>query len=192
MRPTEATSILVLRVRRAFPIVLAACLLGCAPSGEDPLSRLSVYEPPGREYRLRYLEPPWELVRGDGTTAHLRIASSTMIFGGIDGGAGKYDLLATVEGGSVEASVTAELAAASRRGEEVVEPPRDVGAQGGAVGREIVTRGTIDELDRNRRYAFFAVPGGRVLRLFFDATPAVDTPEVDAMIAALGVGSEGP
>ncbi len=192
MRRPGATSILVGRVRRAILTLLISSLLGCAPSGEDPLSRLSVYEPPGGEYRLRYLEPPWELVDGDGTSAHVRIASSSMIFGGIDGGAGKFDLFATVESGTVEANVAAEVRAASARGEELVEGPREVEAEGGVVGREILTRGMADVIQRHGRYAFFAIPDGRVLRLAFDATPPVDTPEVDAMIAALGVGPEGP
>lgn len=171
---------------------LAACAAGCAPSGDDPLSTLSVYEPESGEYRLRYLAPPWELVRGDGTSALVRIPSNSMIFAD-DAGFTKYELAVTVEPGTVASRITAERGAAQARGEVIVEGPREVtGDAGRALGQELLTRGSVGPFTRNARYVFFQLDPARVVRLAFEATPSLDTPEVDAMLGAFGVGVEGP
>ncbi|HEY8432028.1 MAG TPA: hypothetical protein VIL20_26810 [Sandaracinaceae bacterium] len=172
-------------------IALVSCILGCAPSGEDPRSRLSVYEPETGEYRLHYLEPPWELVEAEGTRVFLRIRSNAMVFAGLDGGPAKYELLATVEPGTPESRASAEASAAVARGETVTGGPREIEAAG-AVGRELLTQARVAVLDRNRRYVFLPLAGARVLRLAFDATPRLDTPEVDAMIDAVELGTEEP
>ncbi len=170
-----------------------ACAAGCAPSGEDPRSTLSVYEPPGGEYRLRYLDPPWELVRAEGTSALVRVRSNAMIYAGPEAGPPKYDLAVTVEAGSVGARIAAEQTAARLRGETVVDGPRRVAADGGRVeGQEILTLGSFGPLARYGRYAFFPVDDGRVVRLAFEATPMLETPEVDAMIDQLGIGASAP
>lgn len=168
-------------------MVLASSALGCAPSGDDPNSRLTVYEPPSGEYRLRYLEPPWELVDAEGTDVFLRISSNSMIFGGFDGGPGKYELHASVVTGTIDSSIAAEMRAAVARGETIMGAPRDIEDGGVVVGRELFSAGMVDIFYLNHRYVFFALSGGRVLRLAFDATPSLDTPEVDAMIAAVEV-----
>ena len=170
---------------------LVACAAGCAPSGEDPLSTLSVYEPETGEYRLRYLAPPWELVRGEGTRALVRIPSNSMIFAD-DAGITKYELAVSVEPGTIAARMAAERSAVQARGEEVVDGPRPItGDAGRAEGQELLTRGSVGPITRNGRYVFFQVDAARVVRLAFEATPSVDTPEVDAMIDAFGVGPEG-
>jgi hypothetical protein len=182
------------RSARAVLVALAslgACAPGCAPSGDDPLSTLSVYAPESGEYRLRYLEPPWQLVRSDGTSALVRIPSNSMIFAD-DAGLTKYELAVSVEPGTIASHLAAERSAAQLRGEEIVEGPREVtGDAGRAVGQELLTRGSVGPITRNGRYVFFQVDAARVVRLAFEATPPVDTPEVDAMIDAFGVGLEG-
>jgi hypothetical protein len=153
---------------------------------------LSVYEPESGEYRLRYLDPPWQLVRSDGTSALVRIPSNSMIFAD-DAGLTKYELAVTVEPGTIASRITAERGAAQARGELVVEGPREVLGDGGrAVGQELLTHGNVGPIARNARYVFFQVDAARVVRLAFEATPALDTPEVAAMIDAFGVGVEGP
>ena len=171
---------------------LAACAAGCAPSGDDPLSTLSVYEPESGEYRLRYLEPPWQLVRADGTSALVRIPSNSMIFAD-DAGFTKYELAVTVEPGTIASRIAAERGAAQARGEVIVEGPREVtGDAGRALGQELLTRGSVGPITRNARYVVFQLDPARVVRLAFEATPSLDTPEVDAMLGAFGVGVEGP
>lgn len=172
-------------------VALAAGAGGCAPSGDDPLSTLSVYEPDGGEYRLRYLSPPWQLVRAEGTTAFVRVLSNSMIYAD-DAGLTKYELAVTVEPGTVAARIAAERDAAQARGEVIFEGPRAVlGDAGRAEGQELLTRRSAGPLIRNARYVFFPVDAARVVRLGFEATPSLDTAEVDAMIDAFGVGPEG-
>ena len=169
--------------------LVAVTLAGCAPSAEDPLTRLSVVAPETGEYRLRYLDPPWELLSLEGTTARLRIPSNRMILGGVEGGPGKYELTATVERGAPATRVEAEQRAAAGRGETVLAGPRTLQTREGVVGVELLT--SVPGLDAlNRRIVFFPVDGASVLRLSFEATPSLDTPEVDAMIATVGVGAE--
>ncbi len=162
--------------------------LGCAPSADDPFSRLSVYEPPTGEYRVRYLEPPWELLRSDGTTVALHIRSNAMIFGGVETGAAKFELTVTVESGTVESRIAAEQTALAGRGETLLEGPRAIRTSEGTDGQELLSR--IESArtgERYFRYVYFPVDV-RVVRLAFEATPSLDTAEVDAMITATGIG----
>jgi hypothetical protein len=173
----------------SMAVSTAVSTAGCAPSAEDPLSRLSVAEPETGEYRLRYLEPPWELVMLEGTTAFLRIPSSRMTFGGVEGGPGKYELTATVERGAPATRIEAEERAALGRGETVIAGPRTLQTRDTVVGVELLT--TVPGVDLlHRRIVFLPVDAASVLRLAFVATPELDTPEVDAMIATVGVGLE--
>lgn len=175
--------------RTLLAMLTALAVVGCAPSAEDPLSRLSVASPETGEYRLRYLEPPWELVSQEGTTTVLRIASSRMIYGGAETGPGKYELTATVERGAPATRVEAEQRAAVGRGETVVAGPRTLQTREGVVGVELLT--TVPGMDLTyRRVVFLPIDGASVLQLDFVATPELDTPEVDAMIATVGVGLE--
>ena len=179
---------------RSALLAVALVVTACAPSGEDPLTRLSTHAPPSGEYRVRYLEPPWELVSTSGTTAFLRIQSNAMAIAGIEGGAGKYELTVTVERGDPVTRANDELRAARGRGEEILgDGVRTVETDEGVVGAEVLSRG-IDPLTmspRHRRIAFLPVDAARVVRLDFDATPELDTAEVDAMIAAIGIGAGG-
>lgn len=142
---------------------------------------------------MRWLEPPWELVRTDGTTAIVRVKSNAMIHAGPEVGVPKYELVVTVEPGTVSARVQAEIEAAAARDEEVVAGPRAVEADRGTViGQEVLTLGSYGPYERHGRYAFFPVDASRVVRLAFEATPSLDTAEVDAMIAEFSIGSDGP
>lgn len=177
-----------------LPLAGLLCALwaaGCAPSADDPLSRLTTYAPPSGEYRLRYLEPPWEAVEQRGTTAVLRIPSNAML-AGVEAGAPKFELVATVEPGQPAARAAEELRRARERGLEVLgDGIGAVETSEGASGAEVSTR----ELTRtgflHRRTVYLPIDGARVLRLAFEATPSLETPEVDAMIAAVGIGPEG-
>ena len=175
-------------VRSTWLALLTLALTACAPSGDDPASRLTFHAPETGEYRLGYLEPPWELVSASGTSALLRIPSNLMLATGLDAGEGKYDLSVTVEPGAAEARIEQELRMAAARGEEVSAGPRVVSLAGGVVGREILTQRS-DPIPRSFRIVVAPVSGGRVLRLAFGATPSLDTAEIDAMIAQVEIGS---
>lgn len=173
-------------------LVCAALLLtACAPSGEDPRNRLTTVAPDGSEYRLRYLEPPWELVSVSGTTISLRIQSNSMAIAGIEGGPAKYEVTATVEPGDPSTRANDELRVARGRGEEILgDGVRTVLTVDGVRGAEVLSRSAVALVDRHRRTVFLPIDAARVLRLGFEATPELDTPEVDAMIAAVGIGAE--
>jgi hypothetical protein len=168
---------------------LALAMAGCGPSGDDPLSRLDVVSPPGNEYRLRFLSPPWYLVRGDGTTTALRIDSNRNVFGGIEGGAGKYELVATVEPGTPASRAAEEASQAVLRGEIVQSGPREVTNDDGDAGQEVLTSTVLPE-ERHYRYVYFPLDPARVVRLAFSATPNLESAEADAMIAAIEIGPE--
>ncbi|HJL19154.1 MAG TPA: hypothetical protein RMH99_26050 [Sandaracinaceae bacterium LLY-WYZ-13_1] len=171
--------------------LLLVATAGCAPSGEDPRSRLTVYAAPSEEFRVRYLEPPWELVEGRGTTAILRIPSNAMTVGGAEGGPPKFELVVTVEAGEPETQAAADLRAARRSGAEILsDGVRVVSTVDGVVGAETSTRDFDVRGERHARIAYFPLDRGRVVRMAFEATPPLDTAEVDAMIGQLGVGTE--
>ena len=177
-------------VRFALACAALVLLSACAPSGDDPLNRLTTHEPETGEYRLRYLEPPWELVSASGTTTFLRIQSNAMSVAGVEGGPGKYELTVSVEPGVPLRRAADELRAARGRGEEILgDGVRNVTTDEGVVGAELLTRESMVYALGHRRTVFFPLDGSRVVRLGFEATPALDTAEVDAMIAAFGIGS---
>ena len=187
MHRSRATPKLRAMRTAALGAVCAALLAACAPPGDDPFSRLTVYEPPSGEYRVRYLEPPWELVSSAGTTVFLRIQSNAMSVGGFEGGPGKYELVATVEPGTPAARIASERVAAVSRGELPLEGPRAVTTDADIVGQELLTQGD-DAIERHFRYVYLPLDASRVLRLAFEATPSLDTSEVDAMIRLVSVG----
>ena len=171
--------------------VLASLLLlaGCAPSADDPRSRLDTWEAESGEFRIRYLRPPWEISEAEGDSLFLRIQSNANLAGGVDGGPGKFELRATVDSGDIETLVGAEERRLRRLPAEIRDGPRDVSTLEGVEGREVIAFENGDPYERFHRVAFFPLSGRRVLRLAFEATPNLETPEVDAMIAQVGIGA---
>lgn len=176
---------------RLAGLLLVLAVAGCAPSADDPLSRLTTYAPPSGEYRLRYLEPPWELVSQRGTTVELRIPSNAMALAGIEAGPAKFELVASAEPGRPELRATDELRQARARGEEILGGAvREIETREGVRGSDLSTRHETAWGTRHRRIVYLPVDRDRVLRLAFEATPALDSREVDAMIAIVGIGPE--
>ena len=171
--------------RALVPLLMTAmsAATGCAPSGNDPRSQLSTYEPPTGEYRLRYLEPPWEIVEQDGSSVRARVPS---LLSSRDAGAGVFELSVSVESGRAEARARADVAAARSRGDAIVVDVRAVETLDGASGWELVTVSGADPLEAHQRWAYFP-QGSRVVRLHFVADQPLDTPELDAMVRAFEV-----
>lgn len=175
------------------PRVVAAAavsivLFGCAPSGDDPASRLTTWEASDGDYRIRYLDPPWELVDEGVDFSFFRIQSNANLVGRLDGGPGKYELRVTTQRGDVPALMEAEVRAAISSGATIREGPRTASTLDGARGQELLTFELTLPIERHRRIVLFSLGSGRVLRLGFEATPDLDTPQVDAMIDQVGVG----
>jgi hypothetical protein len=109
-----------------------------------------------------------------------------MMFGGFDAALPKYDLLVTVEAGSVDVRLDSDLSAAIADGETIVAGPRNIWTSDGVGGREFLTSfGSGSE--RQHRFVYFPIDG-RVVRLAFEATPSLDTMELDEMIALTEIG----
>jgi len=178
-------------VNRALRVLaIALVMTACAPSGDDPLSRLTTWEAPSGDYRVRYLSPPWEIIRESTDGAFFNVQSTLQMTGRIDGGVGKYELRTSRVGRSVADEMEREQRDARRTaGREIVDGPREIVTDEGVEGRELITFDEPDPAERYRRVVVFPLDGGRTLRLDFESTPDIDTPEVTAMIRQVGIGA---
>jgi len=173
---------------RVVLLLEAACGgAACAPSADDPASRLDLWSSPSGEFRVHYLQPPWELAE-DGPAPLFRIRSNAENAGAVDGGPGKYELRVSAVSGAVPALMDAEVRAAAGGGRTIREGPRAVSTSEGVRGLELITFEPTIPIERYRRTALLPLPSGLTLRLAFEATPDLDTPEVDAMIAETEIG----
>ena len=159
-------------------------LAACGQPERDELWR--VYDAPGGDYRLRYLEPPWELVDSEVTRARFIVQNNASALGGRDSSlSAKYELTVDVEAGAPRARAMADERGASGRRETVVVGTRAVRTESGDEGFEVITRAETGEL-LYRRFIYLSHPRG-VVRLLFEAVPNLDGPEVKAMVAAVDV-----
>lgn len=183
---------LVLLRALALVLVLAVGIgsltTGCGqPTHEEVLA---VYDAPAGDYRVRYLEPPWHFADATGTTSRFRIEANAVVHGGlVDAGiAPKYQLTVSVEGRAPGEAVRREQRAAESRGADVVTPAREIETALGEVGWELATR----ENDVDMRYGrvvFLAHSAGSV-RLGFESSVDLETPEIDVMIDDVDVEPE--
>ena len=98
--------------------------------------------------------------------------------------------LVTTVGGALPALMDAEVRAARAAGRTILEGyPPEIGTLEGVRGPQLLTFEPTLPIERYRRIVLFPLVSGRVLRLAFEATPDLDTPEVDAMIAQVGIGA---
>ena len=177
-------------------LALAAWTLvgGCAPSGEDPRTRTAVWEPESASFRVRYLDPPWELVEASGEAAFLRVRSNAMVTGGLDGGPGKFELRVSRQPGEPAALAAVEERRLRAAGATIVDGPRGVTTLEDVDGVEVLAA-RLSPTERSYRVVFLpllAVGSPACVRLAFEATPDLDHPEVDAMIELVEIGPFGP
>jgi hypothetical protein len=171
-------------------LIAAGSLLafGCGQPTHEQL--LAVYDAPGGEFRVRYLEPPWHLVDGEGTTATLRIDANAVVHGGLDdaGIEPKYELVVTVDRRAPMELARREQRAAESRGAELIAPVREIETALGETGWELAMR----ESDIDMRYGrviLLAHPSGSV-RLGFASSVDLLEPEIDVMIDDVDVEPE--
>ncbi|MBX3271282.1 MAG: HEAT repeat domain-containing protein [Sandaracinaceae bacterium] len=186
-RPGASQSLLV---HRALALsALASLASACAPSADDPLSQLTTWEAPTGDYRVRYLAPPWRVVREDLVGAHLSIESTAMATGTIEGGPGKFDLTTARMGRAIEDEMDREVRASrAMRGRTILDGPRTITTREGVDGLELLTFDEPDPFERYRRVVLFPLGGGQSLRLDFEASPDLDSREVTEMIRYVGIG----
>ncbi|MCB9595913.1 MAG: hypothetical protein H6719_24550 [Sandaracinaceae bacterium] len=177
-------------MNRALRVLfIASLVVSCAPSGDDPLSRLDTWEAPTGDYRIRYLAPPWAIIEEDLDGARFQIESTLMASGRIDGGVGKYELQTSRVPRSVEAEMDREVRASRGvAGRSIEEGPRAITTHEGIEGLELITFDVPDPFERYRRVVLFPLGASQTLRLDFDATPDLDSDEVTEMIRLVGIG----
>jgi hypothetical protein len=180
-------------VTRAAAALILLTLASCGPPASDPFSRLTVYDEPGGAYRIRYLAPPWELAGAEGSSANLRIISTTEAYTGRSetGVPDKYHLAVSVIPGGAEASARSDARSAASRMETVVEDVREVMTSSGDSGFELLTLSTMPTM-RSRRYVYLDRERAGAVRLLFEANPMLDGREVDEMIRAVDVDPDMP
>lgn len=164
-------------------VVLSVFLWACGNPG--PYAEWKTLEAPGGEYRLRYLEPPWEVIESEGTRVRLRVKNNAESFGDMDSTiASKYALVVDVVPRGPLRSAESARDAARRRGEEIVEPVRGLTTRSGAEGFEVITRQTSGER-LFHRYSFVGRPGGGSVSLSYEAVPSLDEREVHEMVRSV-------
>lgn len=172
-------------------LALAWLLIGssCAPSGDDPVHRLTTWEAPTGDYRVRYLSPPWEIIREAPDGARFQIESTIMSTGRIDGGQGKYELATSRVARSVNEEMEREVRESMRAsGRTIVDGPRSITTREDVEGLELLTYDEPDPYERYRRVVILPLSARQSLRLDFDGTPDLDTREVTEMIRHVGIG----
>lgn len=162
-------------------LAIAAMALGCAPSGEDIRNRWDAHAPASGAYRIHYAVPPWEVVSENGDELFLRIRSNAMVMLGIDTGPGKFELRVATGPGDATSSADAARRDFASRGFTIDEPGRVVVADTAEQGVEVLAT-TETPVLRRFRAVRFPLGTGRVLQLDFEATPPLDTPEIDTMV----------
>lgn len=176
-------------IRIACFVVLVV-LAGCGQP--ERYAEWRTYVAPDGEYRLRYLDPPWEVVDSDGATARLEVANNSERFAGRDSSLpAKYELTIGLEGGRAGMLARREVARARDRGEEIVLEPSPIETRSGDTGFEVVTRETSGQF-LNRRFVWIDRPGGGTVHLAFVTVPDPQEAEVDAMIESVDVDPEAP
>ncbi len=188
-RPLERVRL----TRLAVALALGMLVPACGPSASDPYNGLASYRPPGNEYVLRYLAPPWRVDRSAGTTIRLIIERDGTR--GIDGGGliviPKYMLDVSVAAGTARALADADVAALPGAGETLIAGPRPIATDSGDLGFDVVARGALPGA-RSRRYVSLDSVRGGAVRLVFEANPDLDDPEVAQMIRHCDVAPEAP
>lgn len=174
-------------------LACASLLVGVAGCGQpEPYAEWTTYVAPDGEYRVEYLDPPWELIDSDGSTVRLEVPNNSSRLGSRDASlAAKYELTITLSGGRADARVSREVSRARARGEDILLDPSPVETRSGDEGFEIVTRETAPQF-LFRRLVWIDRPGGGTVHLAFATVPHPQEAEVDAMIESVDVDPGAP
>ena len=170
--------------------VTTIVLAGCGEDGDARYAGWTVYDAPGGEYRVRFLDPPWFIVSAEGAVLELEIESNAEHFRPGSSAPPKYEFRATIGAGSAESSIAAEQAAAIGRGEGILAGPRAVTTEAGDRGRELLTEQLSGDRTRYLRYVYLDRSRGGVVSLWFEGNPDLDEAEIDVMIASVEVDPE--
>ena len=169
-------------------LLAAPALAGCGDAGDARYAGLSVHDAPAGEYRARYLDPPWYVLREEGTTLVLKIDPTALP--GDAGVPAKYLLTVTVESGSARARADADAASAPSRSEMLVTGVSPIETDSGDDGFDVLTTRLGD--GRRFRYVSLALDASRVVRLVFEANPPLDEPGIDSMVRSFDVAPGRP
>ncbi len=179
-------------MRSASLALLLSTLLLAACGNPSRQELLTPYDPPGGEYRVYYLAPPWELQEADGTYLRLEIPATSVRLGRLDAGTVPPRFLCEVD---VSTGTAANRARRDERdartsGAEVVRGSTAVTTRDGTTGVDLVVARLAMDRTRFSRTVYLDRSGGGVVRMYFEANDNLQNPEVDAMIADVQVDPE--
>jgi hypothetical protein len=165
-------------------------LVACGnPSRED---LLTPHESPGGEYRVFFLEPPWQVMENDGAFLRLEIEANATRFGDLDAGTvpPKYLCEVDVTGGSAARRIRDAERDARSAGDEIVRAATDVATRSGASGQDLVISRTTSDGTRFARVVYLDREDGGVVSVYFEANHDLRNAELDAMIGDVVVDPE--
>lgn len=166
------------------PLLLSLLATGCGEPADERYAGLDVYDAPGGQYRVRYLSPPWRIEEAMGSTVTLEVESNAERFGvGMASAPPKYELVVSVIAGRSRGQMERAMSSAVDGGESIVVDAREVETNSGHTGWEFISVG--EDFERNFRRVFLDRVDGGVVRLRFEANPALEERQVDEMIRAV-------
>lgn len=170
--------------------VLSAAMLICAcgPSATGPYAGLTEYRPPGEEFLLRYLAPPWQFKGDEDGSVLLEIPAPHVTELGIDAALlpSKYSFEVELLSGNARGQADVDVATATADMAMVSIAPREIVTDSGDHGWEtLAERGGLNP--RNFRRVSFDRSGGVVVHIVVQSSAVLSTIEMDRMIAAFDV-----
>lgn len=169
--------------------MLSLMVAGCGPGGGEAATGWTAYDEPGGEYRVYYLEPPWEWVSHEEGVTRLRVAPNGVTRDGGPTALDKYDLQIRAVSRGPEAAAARTLSAATRQELTVLRGPEDFETYEGQVAWDIVYELQSDPL-RYSRQVWVSRPGGGSWLLDLASTPDPRDPEVDHLLRLFSVSPE--
>ncbi len=169
---------------RLCSLCVCLCVMACGADGTEAYAGWNTFESIPTAFRFRYLEPPWELQEIGTRSARAVVHASLTTT--VDGGPPEiYILEADVRTGMPEAMARADVTAAPGLSQRVVVPMGPFATRSGVRGFDVVTESTSGPL-LHYRYVSLEHPLG-VLRVEFESTVTVNSPEMNALLASFEV-----
>jgi len=166
-------------------------VVGCGGVSGEPDSGWTFFDEPSGEYRVFYLEPPWEFVAHEDGVTRLRVAPNGRVMDGGPRADDKYGLEIRQAGRDAQDMANRAIGEAEAQGREILEEPRELQTRQGHIGWEIVTRANVAPVRYQRRVWIERIGGGS-WSLDFAATPDPRGLEMDHMIELFMLEPEDP
>ena len=161
-------------------IALALLSAGCGEiDGSKPFAGVAEFEPSDRAYHMRFLSPPWLLIKSSGEVADLAVAPSEL---SADIAHATVTLHVAPVGKTAQAAAEAALAAwsAAHAHAQITMQVTPIANSAGQMGVEFA--GFDPDSARYHREAFFDAASG-AFALSFDGSVRLDVADVTDVVA---------